>query len=60
MANDVKAQPVRMIGKFLVRDRDGRPKVDRDKLDVFWPYLSEEDRKYLMEKYDGYNPPSDS
>ena len=38
--------------KGLVRDKDGIPKIDDDKLEMFWPYLSEEERQLLQGRYD--------
>ena len=49
---NIKASPGVMKVKGLVRDKDGNPKIDDDKLKIFWPYLKEEERKLLQERYD--------
>lgn len=55
MGNENKpAQHVRVNG--MVRDKNGKPKVDENKLDYFWNVLSAEDKAHLLEKYPNYKP----
>ena len=49
---DIKADNARMRGYALVRDKEGKPKIDRKALDVFWPYLTEEDKDYMKTQYE--------
>jgi len=48
----VKADNVKMKGYALVRDEEGKPKIDRQSLKTFWPYLTEEDKEYMRTKYE--------
>lgn len=38
--------------KGLVRDKNGVPKIDDDKLRLFWQYLTKEEQLALQDKYD--------
>lgn len=49
---DIKADNASMKGYALVRDKEGRPKIDRESLEVFWPYLTEEDKEYMKTQYE--------
>ena len=49
---NVKADNVRMKGYALVRDKEGKPKIDRQALKNFWPCLTEEDKEYMRTKYE--------
>jgi len=49
---NVKADNVKMKGYALVRDEEGKPKIDRQSLKTFWPYLTEEDKEYMRTKYE--------
>ena len=57
---NVKAGNGVFRGRFLVRDKFGRPKIERRHLDAYWQDLTDEDKAYLLEVHDGYNPPSGS
>ncbi len=52
---DIKAQQVKMRGKAISRDKLGRPKVPKHRLRDYWPFLTEDDRKYLLELYEHGN-----
>jgi len=49
---NVKANNVKMKGYALVRDKNGKPKIDRQALKTFWPYLTEEDKEYMRTQYE--------
>jgi hypothetical protein len=49
---NAKADNVNMKGYALVRDKEGKPKIDRQSLKIFWPYLTEEDKEYMRTKYE--------
>jgi hypothetical protein len=49
---NVKAGNVKMKGYALVRDKEGKPKIDRQSLKTFWPYLTEDDKEYMKTQYE--------
>lgn len=50
--NNPQAQATTIKVKGLVRDKDGNPKIDDDKLEMFWPYLKPEEKAKLQGRYD--------
>ena len=49
---NIKASNAKMKGYALVRDKEGRPKIDRPALRIFWPYLTDEDKEYMKTQYE--------
>ena len=49
--NEAKAQVGRAKVVAIVYDKHGRPKVDQDKFNEFAPYLSDDEKAYLIEQY---------
>lgn len=48
---NIKASPGKIKANMLIRDSQGRPKIDYDKIPEFYPRLYEEDKKLVREAY---------
>lgn len=51
MPSDAKSRPGRIKADLLIRDKDGRPKVDVDQIERFFPHLTDDDLAYLATIY---------
>lgn len=51
MASDAKAQIGKVRAMALIRDKHGKPKVDKAKFKEFEQFLSDDDKTYLKARY---------
>jgi len=51
MAGKAKAQIGKTRAMVLIRDKHGKPKVDKEKFKEFEQFLSDDDKLYLKERY---------
>lgn len=51
MSGKAKVQVGKVRAMALIRDKHGKPKVDKDKFKDFEQFLSDDDKTYLKERY---------
>jgi len=50
--NNPTAKRVTIKGRAIAHDKYGNPKIDDSLLKKFWPYLTNEDKEKLKDRYD--------
>ena len=51
MSGNAKAKDAKFKAQLLIYDKDGNPKVERNQLKNFEPFLSQAEKQYLLNKY---------